>query len=187
LEIVGGGGGSIQLLRIHIDEHLTWKYHIQHINNKRRLFIINKVKNFLPKSTLQTLYFSLKHSRILYGITAWGPANHNNENNKTLTILKMAIRIINKTTHRSHIDPLFKTCKMLKLSDVYEQLSILFVYDYETNMSYKNMFRHNYDIHRSNIYTDIPRNKLVGKCPKLYYSKAGGQMDGNIRRAQIQT
>jgi len=67
---------SIQFLGIRTDEYLTWKYHIQHINNKisRSLFIISKVKTLLPKSTLQTLYFSLIYSRILYKITAWDPA-----------------------------------------------------------------------------------------------------------------
>ena len=62
----------------------------------------------------------------------------------------MAIRNINKMTHRSHTDPLFNTCKILKISEVYEQQSNLFVYGYETNklpMSFKNIFRHKYDIH----------------------------------------
>jgi len=47
-------------------------------------------------------------------------------------------------------------------------------------MSFKNMFRLNYDIHphmhtrrASNIYTDIPKK----------YSKAAEQMNGNVRRA----
>ena len=49
---------------------------------------------------------------------------------------------------RSHTDP-FKTCKILNISDVYEQQTILFVYDYETNklpMPFKNLFRHNYEV-----------------------------------------
>ena len=81
---------SIQFPVIHIDEHLTWKHHIQHINNKisRSLFVINKIENFLPKSTLQTLYFSLIYSQILYGITARDPAIHNNFNSSTFKLPK---------------------------------------------------------------------------------------------------
>jgi len=45
-------------------------------------------------------------------------------------------------------------------------------------MSYKSMFRHNYDIHpqmptmrASNIYTDIPRNKFVENLPNFIIPK----------------
>jgi len=133
------------------------------------------------RGTLQTWYFSLIHFRVLYGITAWGPAIHNNENNKTFRLLKRTIRIINKMAHRSHTDPLFKTCKIIKISDVYEQQFIIFVYVYETNkfpMPFKNMFRHNYDIRpqmhtrrASNIYTDISRNKFVENLPNFIIPK----------------
>jgi len=55
------------------------------------------------------------------------------------------------------------------------------VYDYETNevaMSFKNMFRPNYDLHphiharrATDIYTDIPRNKFVDNLPNFINPK----------------
>ena len=40
---------STKFLGVHIDEHLSWKYHFNHINNKisRALFMLKQVKNFL--------------------------------------------------------------------------------------------------------------------------------------------
>jgi len=70
-------------------------------------------------------------------------------------------------TYRSDTDPSFKTCNILKIQDVYEEQSILFLHKYEKIIlptSFQNVLRHNYDIHpymrtrrSSNIYTDIPK------------------------------
>ena len=47
-----------------------------HVNSKisRAMFSINQVKHFLPYDSMKTLYFSLVHPHILYGILAWGNA-----------------------------------------------------------------------------------------------------------------
>ena len=39
------------------------------------MFVINQVKHLLPYDSMKTLYFSLVHPHILYGILAWGNAN----------------------------------------------------------------------------------------------------------------
>ena len=55
---------SANFFAIHIDEHLTWKYYIAHVNTEvsRSLFFIKQVKNFLPRDSGRTLYFALLHS-----------------------------------------------------------------------------------------------------------------------------
>jgi hypothetical protein len=64
---------STKFLGIHIDEFLSWRYHVTNINNKisRGLFQIKQAKKFLPADCLRTLYFSLIHPYLLYGILAW--------------------------------------------------------------------------------------------------------------------
>ena len=50
------------------------------------------MKHILPHKSLKSLYYTLIHSHITYGIQAWG-----NGNTKKLDILqKRALRIINK-------------------------------------------------------------------------------------------
>jgi hypothetical protein len=65
---------ATKFLGIYIDEHLTWKHHLAHINTKisRALFIIKQVKNVLPVESLRTLYFALIHPFLSYGVTVWG-------------------------------------------------------------------------------------------------------------------
>jgi hypothetical protein len=70
----GNGEKSIKFLGLNIDENIKWKTHIDNVkrNIARSLFIINRVKNILPHSALKALYFTLIHSRLNYGILAWG-------------------------------------------------------------------------------------------------------------------
>ena len=67
---------SIKFLGIYIDESLSWKPHISHVNSKisRALFSIKQLKNTFPSSSLRTLYFALIHPHIMYGNLAWGNA-----------------------------------------------------------------------------------------------------------------
>ena len=67
---------SCKFLGIAIDESLSWNKHILNINNKlsRAFFVIKQVTFYLPKETMHTLYLSLLHPHITYGILAWGHA-----------------------------------------------------------------------------------------------------------------
>ena len=40
------------------------------------------------------------------------------------------MRIISNATYNSHTDPLFKSCEILKLEDLYLQQSLWFVFDF---------------------------------------------------------
>ncbi len=55
---------SYKLLGIHLDELLTFDYHIKHLCSKldKSLYCINRTKNFLSSKALKTLYYSLVHS-----------------------------------------------------------------------------------------------------------------------------
>ena len=54
---------STKFLGIYIDEFLTWKTHIAHLNSKlsRAIFALKQLKYTLPTDTMRTLYFALIH------------------------------------------------------------------------------------------------------------------------------
>ncbi len=130
-----------------MDESLTWKHHIAHIKSKisRALFIIKQVRYILPKESLTTLYFALIHPHLNYGILAWGTANQNVL--KSVYILqKRAIRIINKVSYNSHTDPLFRESSILKIVDLYELNTLMFMHKFKMNKlprSFNDIYREN--------------------------------------------
>jgi len=138
-----------KFLGVNIDEHLSWKFHLKHINTKisRALFMIKQVKHFLPTESLKTLYYSMIHPYITYGILAWGNAGRS-EIKKTYLLQKRAIRIINKSSYNSHTDPLFKKSCILKVEDQYVYQATLFMQDYATRklpVSFIDLFKYNYE------------------------------------------
>ncbi len=86
----------------------------------RSLFIMKQVKHFLPYESLRTLYFTLIHPYLSYGITIWGSAS-SDVTPRTVILQKRAVRTIFNAYYNSHTDPLFKQSRILKLSDQYKQ------------------------------------------------------------------
>ena len=107
------------------------KVHINETNTKvsKALFSIKQLKNTLPVESLITLNFALVHPHLNNGIIAWG--NTDKGTIKQTNILqKLAIRIINKAAFNSHTDPKLKKLEILKLNDLFEYQSLLFMHDY---------------------------------------------------------
>jgi hypothetical protein len=140
---------AAKFLGIHIDEHLTWKYHIAHVNTKvsRTLFFIKQVKNILPRDSMRTLYFALVHSHFTYGLLAWGNASKA-ALHRSIILQKRALRIINNANYNGHTDPLFKASRVLKLNDLYEHQALLFIFDFISHtlpISFADTFKFNRD------------------------------------------
>jgi hypothetical protein len=64
-------------LGVTIDSHFKWDKHVNKLIKKLRsaLSQISTMKRYVEEKTLKTLYYSLVHPYILYGITAWGFVN----------------------------------------------------------------------------------------------------------------
>ena len=94
---------AVKFLGIYIDENLTWKYHLSNINNKisNALFAIKQVKQVLPYNCLETLYYSLIHYHLSYGILAWGNAAQSILH-RTIILQKRALRIIHNAKFNSY-------------------------------------------------------------------------------------
>jgi len=173
---------SVKFLGVHVDEYLSWKPHINMLNQKlsKSMFIINKVKHILPPHVLQTLYYTLFHSHLSYGILAWGAAADSTLKQTTL-LQKRAIRTINNAKYNSHTDPLYKQSHILKIADIFKLQACLFMWDYENNLlpqSFSKSFIHNYDINTEHhtrqskhIYIQQTRNEFSRNLPKYRYPK----------------
>lgn len=67
-------------LGIIFDYNMKWDKHIENIVNKTKylIFVFAKLKKFMDTKTLMTIYYAFFHSRINYGIIAWGGSYMNN-------------------------------------------------------------------------------------------------------------
>ena len=109
---------STKFLGVLFDEHLSWKPHINYLNNKiaRQIYTLKQCKHMLDTNTMRTLYFSLIHPHITYGILAWGSANKSYLQ-RTNILHKRAIRMISKSHYNSHTEPIYKKLNILNIYD----------------------------------------------------------------------
>ncbi len=184
-----GGEKSIKFLGIHLDEHLTWDCHTSYICKRisQSLYIINRVKHFLPYRALRTLYFSLVHSYINYGFQIWGNSQHIG---KLFLLQKRAIRTINKSPYRSHTEPLFKSSMVLKVEDLYKAEVVLFMYKFHNNLLPISFT--DFHISKSSsmsmvtrqsgqMLMDRPRTNFSSRLPKHNFPKIWNSIDTNIK------
>jgi len=67
---------NVKFLGVIIDEHLTWKFHINLVKNKaaKMIGIIKRLKFILPLSALRILYNAFVLPCLNYEIILWGEA-----------------------------------------------------------------------------------------------------------------
>ena len=64
---------SVKFLGINFDPQLTFKHHVQSISKKisSSLYFLRSAKHVLTKNALTSIYYSLVHSHLIYGILIW--------------------------------------------------------------------------------------------------------------------
>ena len=90
---------------------------------------MNRIKQYVPRICLKSIYHALIHSYLNYGILSWG------YDLKKVTLLeKKAIRTVTNSHDLCHTDPLFKNEKILKVYDIFKMHCLKLYYDLK-NMS----------------------------------------------------
>ena len=126
---------STKFLGIEMDQRLSWFAQYKSLNSKlsRAVYILNRVKNILPSECMKTLYYSLFHSHLAYGLLLWGPNMSAELFNKVFLKQKKIIRIIHNAKYNAHTDVLFKQSKILKLKEMVEMEILKSVYLFTKN------------------------------------------------------
>lgn len=183
---------ALKFLGLYIDESLSWKKQIAHINTKiaRASFAINQVKNFLPEESLRTLYHALVYPHLSYGILAWGAAGPT-ALKTTIILQKRILRTINKAKFNSHTDPLFKNSDILKIMDLYEYNAAIFMHDFihnELPLSFKTTFKFNHQVQtirqtRQSNLLFVPRCRscFSEKLPVCRFPNVWNKLKNSIR------
>ena len=80
--------------------------------------LLYKLNRFPSETIFKTLYISLIHPYLSYGIEAWHGTYQNNTS-KIFVLQKKAIRAINNLAYNERTKAYFKCNKILKFSDQY--------------------------------------------------------------------
>ena len=108
---------SVKHLRVKkIDDHLTWKPHIDGISTKlnKAIAVLSKIRYFVDQKTLKAIYHATFESHLYSSSLVWA---QNSNSTKRLFISKKALRLIFFLRREAHANPLIKDCNILKLHD----------------------------------------------------------------------
>ena len=115
-----------------IDNHLSWDNHINNLSIKlsRANGILAKLRHFVPRKTLISVYYAIFHSHLQYGCVVWSQSIA--KNIKKINVLqKKCLRIINFAIYNSHTSSLFKDSQILKLDDIIKNNQITLSLDFQ--------------------------------------------------------
>ena len=112
---------STKFLGLHIDEHLTFRCHVDHVVKKisKSVGLLFKLNYYLPQHILVTLYNTLILPYLNYGVVIW----HNactTVLNRVVVSQKRAIRAICQLEFNAHTNDYFKNLNILKFSDLFK-------------------------------------------------------------------
>ena len=103
-------------------------------------YVLKNLNNIRTTSILTTIYYSMIHPYISYGLMLWGSA-YKSYLHMIEILQKKAIRNVHKTKYNEHTMPLFRSSKILKIEDMYKLQLFMFMF------SYYRIFCHHLCIH----------------------------------------
>ena len=157
-----------KFLGIHIDDNLNWKIHAQYVSAKvaRMIGILYKLRSNLTMQALRTLYLSMVHPHLRYGLIFWGAAPKVNLN-PIIVQQKKLIRLINHAGYIEHSEPLFRKSYILKFEDLIENEMIKFIFrdllpsNEHFNFTYRTSIHGHNARNQSSLNLPQPRTALL--------------------------
>jgi len=142
-----------KFLGVYLDQNLNWKKHIQEITSKitKTIGIISKLKHKLPTRILYSLHNTMVLPYINYcNIGLVWAANYSTNLKRVLLLQKRVVRVISQSGRIEHTSPLFKSLKILKVSEINTLQTSLFMFQLSKNLipsQFVSYFSLNSDIH----------------------------------------
>ena len=124
---------KFNFLGLIINSHLTWQNHIDHIANtiSRVIGVMYRLKHIYPKSILLMLYNTLIVPHFTYCLLVWG--SKINDGHRLHLVQKRALRTIVNEDYIAHSEPICKTLRLLKVTDMFRLAILKFYYKLMSN------------------------------------------------------
>ncbi|KAL0870811.1 hypothetical protein ABMA27_005737 [Loxostege sticticalis] len=120
---------TLKFLGIIIDEHCTWKNHITYVCEKlsRFVFVLRRLRETVSYEVALEAYHAYVGSVLQYGLIVWGNCT---DINFAFKIQKKCIRALCGADFNDSCRPLFKSMKLLTLTNLYIKQICIFVSDH---------------------------------------------------------
>ena len=167
-------------LGIIIDNKLSWNYHIKHANLKisKGIGILTKLRRYLSKNLLRTLFYAFVQPHIDYGLLVWGRATPNNLKPIKKNLQKVVRKILFKARNQP-IEPLFHELNMLD----FEKHKYLTISSFMWQLTYDNIpatikssfnarkrgyGESNHKYHVPNVNSELSKRTIIYQGPKIW-------------------
>ena len=113
---------------------------------------MSKLRHYVFKKTLISIYYSLFQSYIVYGSAVWSFLPHRNMK-KIFALQKKYIRLLIFSDYCEHTSPIFKSLKVPKLQDIIKFSILKLIYFYfndQLPLQVKNIFIKNESVNPYN-------------------------------------
>ena len=141
-----------KFLGVYLDEHLTWKYHINFVCKQiaKSVGILSRARFYLSCKTKLVLYHTLTYPYITYCTSTWSSTYVSNLNRKR------AVRAVTNSEYRAHTAPLFSKLKILDIFLINTLDIAKFMFPYRNNLLpplFFNLFMANSQVHKYDTRT----------------------------------
>ena len=167
----------VKYLGIMIDSDLSWKNHIDFICHKisKSIGIIAKLRHYIPRHLLLSIYHTLITPYLTYGISAWGYCAKTHLN-RLLILQKRVLRLIFFRRAREHAIPLFIKSNCLPISFLFFQQLCHLMHDIHTQVAPINLLNqftkiktiHNYNTRSSSKECFAVKTSRTEKMKKSF-------------------
>ena len=151
----------IKYLGMYIDSTLSGKHHCDILKTKlkRANGMLSKIRHYVPREELQSIYHAIFSSHMIYGCQVWGQGDKDNLE-KISKLQNRALRTINFEGPRAESNNLYAGNKILKLEDLIKLNNCLFIHDH----IHKNLPEcfENYFLTLNSLYFERTKNAKLG-------------------------
>ena len=157
----------------------------------RAVGVLSKVKLFLNKSSLLSLYYGIFHSHLQYGILAWS-ATYKSYYNKIAIPQNKAVKIIGGGKWNDRATPFYAKLNILKLNDLihFEKACFLFKHKFhKLPCVFNNYFNFTSNTHEKytrgsscdNYFLPFYRNKKLQRSIKYQGPKTWNSLESSLK------
>jgi hypothetical protein len=122
----------IKYLGIYLDSTLSGKHHCSILSTKlkRANGMLSKIRHYVPKEELKSIYYAIFSSHMTYGCQVWGQNSNATHVKQISNLQDKALRIINFQAFRSPAKPIYKDNGILRLQDFLNIQNSLLIHDF---------------------------------------------------------